>query len=228
MANENQNLTHPNDLVDISLLSYFEGKIGMKYATMAAVAATYATKTELGNATLIPINVEDVTPSTVFEKNSVIGIKGVIFRAVRRTREFPVVVLEQDGHIVLDEDADGNKAFVVESWTQSEDWETWTDASIPRMIEAFEDSVQADMTEFEGDINAEMTQFKQDINAEMAQYKRGVNTDMEQYKTLTSAIVAMSIKSDTTVTASSGKSYSVQQLLESLADLMESTIVTQG
>lgn len=37
MANENQNLTNPDNLVDIRLLDYFEGKIGDKYATKAAL-----------------------------------------------------------------------------------------------------------------------------------------------------------------------------------------------
>lgn len=37
MANNSKNLTNPNDMVDINLLNYFEGKIGNKYASQAGL-----------------------------------------------------------------------------------------------------------------------------------------------------------------------------------------------
>lgn len=46
MANESQNLTNPNDVVDINLLNYFEGKIGNKYASQAGLAEVAANKAD--------------------------------------------------------------------------------------------------------------------------------------------------------------------------------------
>lgn len=37
MANNSQNLTNPNDMVDVNLLKYFEGKLGDKYASQAGL-----------------------------------------------------------------------------------------------------------------------------------------------------------------------------------------------
>lgn len=42
MANENQNLTNPENLVDVSMLGYFEDRIGQKYATKEEAGATHA------------------------------------------------------------------------------------------------------------------------------------------------------------------------------------------
>ena len=174
--------------------------------SLAGIPSTYATKTEVTNATIIPIDIENMTPTMTFEKNSILGINGIMFRAVVDTDEFPVVLLVQDGHIVYDEDENGNKAFVVSDWTQSEDWEIWTDASIPRTLQQ--------MTEEQEDFMAQE-------QADMAAFKQEIRNDAAQLIVL----AAQSIKPGTKITSSSGTEYTAEALLTAVADLMESTIV---
>ena len=174
--------------------------------SLAGIPSTYATKTEVTNATIIPIDIENMTPTMTFEKNSILGINGIMFRAVVDTDEFPVVMLVQDGHIVYDEDENGNKAFVVSDWTQSEDWEIWTDASIPRTLQQMTD----DQEDFMAQEQADMAAFKQEIRNDAAQLI---------------VLAAQSIKPGTKITSSSGTEYTAETLLVALADLMESTIV---
>ena len=174
--------------------------------SLAGIPSTYATKTEVTNATIIPIDIENMTPTMTFEKNSILGINGIMFRAGVDTDEFPVVLLVQDGHIVYDEDENGNKAFVVSDWTQSEDWEIWTDASIPRTLQQMTD----DQEDFMAQEQADMAAFKQEIRNDAAQLI---------------VLAAQSIKPGTKITSSSGTEYTAETLLVALADLMESTIV---
>ena len=174
--------------------------------SLAGIPSTYATKTEVTNATIIPIDIDNMTPTMTFEKNSILGINGIMFRAVVDTDEFPVVLLVQDGHIVYDEDENGNKAFVVSDWTQSEDWEIWTDASIPRTLQQMTD----DQEDFMAQEQADMADFKQEIRNDAAQLI---------------VLAAQSIKPGTKITSSSGTEYTAETLLVALADLMESTIV---
>ena len=134
MANEQQYVSIINDGQQDLTIKDAEAR-----ESLAGIPSTYATKTEVTNATIIPIDIENMTPTMTFEKNSILGINGIMFRAVVDTDEFPVVLLVQDGHIVYDEDENGNKAFVVSDWTQSEDWEIWTDASIPRTLQQMTD-----------------------------------------------------------------------------------------
>ena len=174
--------------------------------SLAGIPSTYATKTEVTNATIIPIDIENMTPTMTFEKNSILGINGIMFRAVVDTDEFPVVLLVEDGHIVYDEDENGNKAFVVSDWTQSEDWEIWTDASIPRTLQLMTQQQET----FMAAERADMAAFKQEIRNDAAQLI---------------VLAAQSIKPGTKITSSSGTEYTAETLLVALADLMESTIV---
>ena len=60
--------------------------------------ANLASKTELSELeTLIPVDVNSLTPSSTFAKNSVIGINGVLYRSLRQTSHSPVVMAVQDG-----------------------------------------------------------------------------------------------------------------------------------
>ena len=163
------------------------------------IPSIYATKTALTNATIIPIDIDNLTPSTTFVKNSILGINGIMYRSVVDTSDFPVVLLVQDGHIVYDLDENGNKAFVVDDYTLSEDWEIWTDAGIPRTLD---------------NMTAQQTAFMEDEQADMADFKAQVN-----------AAVATAIKSGTKITSTGGTQYTVDTLLTALADLMDKTIV---
>ena len=174
--------------------------------SLAGISSTYATKTEMTAATIIPIDIENMTPTMTFEQNSILGINGVMFRAVRRTTEFPVVLLVEDGHIVYDEDENGNKAFVVSDWTQSEDWEIWTDASIPRTLQLMTQQQET----FMAAERADMAAFKQEIRNDAAQLI---------------VLAAQSIKPGTKITSTGGTQYTVEELLVAVADLMNKKVL---
>ena len=174
--------------------------------SLAGISSTYATKTEMTAATIIPIDIENMTPTMTFEKNSILGINGIMFRAVVDTDEFPVVLLVQDGHIVYDEDENGNKAFVVSDWTQSEDWEIWTDASIPRTLQLMTQQQET----FMAAERADMAAFKQEIRNDAAQLI---------------VLAAQSIKPGTKITSTGGTQYTVEELLVAVADLMNKKVL---
>ena len=115
MGNENQNLTNPNDLVDVRLLDYFKQKADAAFAPSSAA--------------LYPVDVNTLTPSSTFRKNSIIGINGVIYRAKVATSHFPVV-LQVSGNAFVVNTINGKIAFVVTNATVDSDWEQWTDAAI--------------------------------------------------------------------------------------------------
>lgn len=201
MANEQQYVSVINDGQQDLTIKDAEAR-----ESLAGIPSTYATKTEVTNATIIPIDIENMTPTMTFEKNSILGINGIMFRAVVDTDEFPVVLLVQDGHIVYDEDENGNKAFVVSDWTQSEDWEIWTDASIPRTLQQ--------MTEEQEDFMAQE-------QADMAAFKQEIRNDAAQLIVLAAA----SLKPGTKITSTGGTQYTVEELLVAVADLMNKKIV---
>lgn len=184
-------------LEDIQTL--WTDKMKPSLPTKAAVALL---ESYITNATLIPVDVDSLTPSTTFVKNNILGIDGVMYRAKRNTSEFPVVLLVEDGHIVYDEDENGNKAFVVDDYTLSEDWEIFTDASIPRALELMAEQ-QSNFMEEE---QAAMSSFENEIRISVA----GV------------------IKSTDKITASSGQQYTVRQILQAMAELMDKTVVYDG
>ena len=108
--------------------------------------ANLATKTELTELeTLIPVDVNSLTPSSTFAKNSVIGINGVLYRSLRQTSHSPVVMAVQDGAFVT-HTVNGRIAFVVDDTTIHSDWELFTDASVEYWIK----SLNARITTLEG------------------------------------------------------------------------------
>ena len=139
-------LTNPNKLINVQELAYFEGKVGDKYATKTALQTKaninhnhdtrYYTEAEvdalLADRTMHPIDMDEVTPSSTFTAGDVLGINGILYKAKVNTSDFPVTVVVDDttGQFVYDTDADGNKAYVVEDYTLSEDWMKWADAGI--------------------------------------------------------------------------------------------------
>ena len=170
------------------------------------IPSIYATKSALTAATIIPIDIDELVPGMTFEQNAILGINGVMYRAVRQTTDFPVVLLVESGHIVYDEDEEGRKALVVDDYTLSEDWEIWSDAGIPRTLEQMTD----DQEDFMAQEQADMAAFKQEIRNDAAQLI---------------VLAAASLKPGTKITSSSGTEYTAEALLTAVADLMESTIV---
>lgn len=124
------NPTNPNRVVRVKDLDRFKSNTDGLYATKAVVATTYATKQEVSDATLIPLNMEQLTPSSTFVKNNVLGINGILYRSKQNTSEFPVTVVTDKGRFVYDTDKYGNKAYVVSDYTLSQAWEKWSDAGI--------------------------------------------------------------------------------------------------
>lgn len=124
------NLTNPNRVVRVKDLDRFKSNTDGLYATKTVVATTYATKQEVSDAILIPLNMEQLTPSSTFVKNNVLGINGILYRAKQNTSEFPVTVVTDKGRFVYDTDKYGNKAYVVSDYTLSQAWEKWSDAGI--------------------------------------------------------------------------------------------------
>lgn len=184
---------------------------------LARLPLVYATKAELTSATIIPIEIDDLTPTTTFVKNNIIGINGVMYRALKNTSEFPVVVLVEDGHIVYDEDEHGRKSFVVDDYTLSEDWEIWTDASIPRALEL----MASQQSVFVEQQTAQQSAF-------IAQQTAAFETEqqvMENFRLEIRLAVAGAIKESEVITASSGQTYTVRQILQTMAELMDKTVV---
>lgn len=124
------NPTNPNRVVRVKDLDRFKSNTDGLYATKTVVATTYATKQEVSDAILIPLNMEQLTPSSTFVKNNVLGINGILYRAKQNTSEFPVTVVTDRGRFVYDTDKYGNKAYVVSDYTLSQAWEKWSDAGI--------------------------------------------------------------------------------------------------
>lgn len=103
------------------------------YKPIAAwIYTNVALKTELAqNADehLLPVNINSLTPSSTFAKNSVIGINGVLYRATQANSNMPVTVMVENGAFVT-QTVNGKISFVVTDSTVNSGWEIFTDASI--------------------------------------------------------------------------------------------------
>ena len=193
-------IENPTKYVSVQRLGRFEEKLGQKYATQTAMAAAVA------DVTPDYIDIEDLEVGMTFPKNSLLAINGISFQALRNTTDFPVVLLVESGHVVYDEDENGNKALVVSDWTKSNDWKVWGDAGIPRTLD---------------NMTAQQEAFMEDEQAEMASFKQEIRNDAAQLIVL----AASSIKPGTKITSSGGTEYTAEALLTALADLMDKTVV---
>lgn len=106
------------------------------------INGVYATKNELAQAAVIPVNLEDMTPMTKFVKNNVLAINGVQYRATKNTTHFPVTLVTDGGQFVVNV-VNGAPAYVVDNYTLDPDWEIWGDAGIPQTLA----NMQADFNE---------------------------------------------------------------------------------
>lgn len=160
--------------------------------------ATLATKTELSQNEadhFHPVNISSLTPSSTFGKNSVIGINGVLYRSLRATSNFPVVLTVQDGAFVVDL-VNGKKSFVVSDPTVNQDWEIWTDASIEYWVES--------------------------LNAALSS-KQSTISDIDSIRSNASAAIKPS-----NVYTVNNVEYTVDELLQAVASLMNKTVVIQS
>ena len=193
-------IENPTKYVSVQRLGRFEEKLASKYATQTAMAQAVA------DVTPDYIDIEDLEVGMTFPKNALLAINGISFQALRNTTDFPVVLLVESGHVVYDEDENGNKALVVSDWTKSNDWKVWGDAGIPRTLD---------------NMTAQQEAFMEDEQAEMASFKQEIRNDAAQLIVL----AASSIKPGTKITSSGGTEYTAEALLTALADLMDKTVV---
>ncbi len=110
-----------------------------------AIKAVFATKTELSqNADdhLHPVDIDSLTPSSTFVKNSVIGINGVLYRALRNTSNLPVTPQMSGGQFVV-HTINGKTALVIADFTLDTDWEIFTDASIEYWVASINAALDA-------------------------------------------------------------------------------------
>lgn len=165
----------------------------------ASVPQTYATKTEVINATIIPVDLDSMTPSTTFVKNNILFINGVGYRATKNTTHFPVVLLVEDGHFVVDYE-DGAPAYVVSDYTLDSDWEIWGDASLIRTLKAMRDELDETIAQME--------------------------SDQADFISEAQTIVRQSLKLNTMIANTAGtKQYNVLTLLQAVADLMDKRVL---
>ena len=117
--------------------------LGLRLKKMAVCAmAKFATKDELTDAVLHPVDISSLTPSSTFVKNAVIGINGVLYRATAATSNLPCALVTQDGALVT-HTVNGKTAYVVSDATPNAGWEIFTDASIEYWVEALNASLSS-------------------------------------------------------------------------------------
>ena len=96
----------------------------------------------LDGKALHPVDMDSITTASTFRRNSVLGINGVLYRALSDTADLPVSLVTQDGAFVVNV-VEGRKAYVVGDTTLSSSWEVWTDAGLAYLQEAIEARVAA-------------------------------------------------------------------------------------
>ena len=185
--------------------TYTKTEVDNKLQTKSNINHThsqYATETELTAATIIPVDLDSMTPTTTFQKNNILALNGVLYRAKTNTTHFPVVLLVEDGQFVVDI-VDDAPAYVITDYTLDEDWEIWGDASVKRTLNDLQDSLDAQVEEIEED---------------QAEFIQEVNTKVN----------AATKYADLISNTAGTQSYTVQQLLMALADLMDKVVVADN
>ena len=107
---------------------------GINYSTMttaekqALVEQVAQEVAQEGGYVLYPINVSDITTSSTFNKNAMICIDGVVYRATQTVSNLPLTFVVEDGKF-LTQNIYGKTAFVRAGDTINSGWEVWIDAS---------------------------------------------------------------------------------------------------
>lgn len=89
---------------------------------------------------LYPIEEGSITPTSMFRKNSIISINGVIYRAKQDTYNLPLTFVIEGERFVI-QTLYGRTAFVAASNTVSNDWTVWADASNDIRFRQLEDRI---------------------------------------------------------------------------------------
>lgn len=208
-------LTNPTSLVDVQCLERFKENLDPRFENIKA-------------ATLIPVNLDSMTPQTTFVKNNILAIDGVQYRAKQDTTHFPVVLLTDGGQFVVNI-VNGAPAYVVSDYTLDADWEIWGDAGIPQTLA----NIQQDLDDALADLSRTSQKIQEDCDATLQQIQTStgqavseIEANQAEFINEATSIVGQSLKSTSRVTTSDGRTqYTVQQLLTAMADLMGHTVV---
>lgn len=208
-------LTNPTSLVDVQCLERFKENLDPRFESIEA-------------ATLIPVNLDSMTPQTTFVKNNILAIDGVQYRAKKDTTHFPVVLLTDGGQFVVNI-VNGAPAYVVSDYTLDADWEIWGDAGIPQTLA----NMQQDLNDALADLSRTSQKIQEDCDTTLQQIQTStgqavseIEADQAEFINEATSIVEQSLKPTSRVTTSDGQTqYTVQQLLTALADLMGHTVV---
>ena len=223
MANEKQYLEVFNDGQDDLYIRDQEAQ-----EELSQIPTLYATKAALLQATIIPVNLGDMTPQTTFVKNNILAINGVQYRAKKDTTHFPVVLLTDGGQFVVNI-VNGAPAYVVSDYTLDADWEIWGDAGIPQTLANMQqdlDDALADLSRTAHKIQEDCDTTLQQIQTSTGQAVEEIEAGQTQFINEATSIIGQSLKSTSRIITSDGQTqYTVQQLLTAMADLMGHTVV---
>lgn len=112
---------------------YMKGE-GIDYSTMSAaekqelVEAVAAAVEQEGGYLLYPVDINGISTTTVFQKNSIISIDGVVYRAKQDTYNLPVTLVVDNNKFVT-QVLYGHTVFIKANNSISSDWDIWLDAS---------------------------------------------------------------------------------------------------
>ena len=93
-----------------------------------------------GGYAIVPVEESTLTTTSVFQKNSVICINGVIYIAKTETQNLPFRMVVEDNKFVTQQ-MYGKTCFIVASNALSADWKVWLDASNDVRYKMLEDRV---------------------------------------------------------------------------------------
>ena len=93
-----------------------------------------------GGYAIVPVNESMIGPTATYEKNSILCLDGVIYKANKQTQNLPFPMVVEDGKI-LTVVLYGKTVLVRASNTKSADWDVWIDASNDIRFKTLEERV---------------------------------------------------------------------------------------
>ena len=93
-----------------------------------------------GGYAIIPVDESTIGPSATYQKNAVLCLDGVIYKANKQTQKLPFPMVVEDGRI-LTVTLYGRTVLVRASNTKSADWDVWIDASNDIRFKTLEERV---------------------------------------------------------------------------------------
>lgn len=228
---------------DYGAQEYVKGNYGkgddLDYSTMTAserqdladrIAEEVAAE---GGYAIIPLDGKELSPTQVIEKNSILSVDGVVYIANKQTQSLPFEMLVQDGKYVT-QIYNGKICYVKESDTKSDDWDVWICKSEEVRFHGIEEEI-SDLPTIRSDIE-DNRQGIADIDSlipaaastanELSDKKYVDDSVLSAKEELAPSIeLAKSALQLTTKVTVGGKEYTVSQLLDAVASLMEKKVV---